>query len=144
MNANELTVSLELAQELDKRGVRFGSYFCWSTQTYDGEPNVTAGWCLKNKSPFDIEAPTAGELMAVLPNEIKRGGGSSATLKIMATDPVQVWYEDEWGDTLTAKDTRLSLGAMCGDTPQDACAKMLIWLIDNGHLTVNEKGEVVG
>ena len=131
MNANELTVSRELAQELDKRGVRFRSYFYW---TDFGDSDGTELYSVERFEPDDedIEAPTAGELMAVLPDYIelsRRNEDGSA------------WWCSVEGALLefTTQPTCWTWA----DTAPDACAKMLIWLIDNGHLTVNEKGEVV-
>ena len=117
---NQVT-SLEVSQELDKRGVKLGSYF-FHAEFQDREyPEIERRVVNSDEyvTLYMLEAPTATELMAVLPRWTS-------------------FMRHNRREFMCFDSTEPDVPKFVADSAADSFAKMLLWLIDNGHLTVEQ------
>ena len=126
MKIESQVISLELAKRLKELGVKQVSYFWWvngllgSEQMFDGVP----------KSEEEYAAFTVTELLELLPSELNKGGWEKWDNRFeLATHAGKKWLARYYAGDAFDK-------GVVAKTPADACAGMLIDLIENNLLTV--------
>ena len=122
MDAEQLVCSLENATKFQELGVTVDSYFVWAL-TRDNEYFVESK---EFAIGSNLSAYTAGELGQMLPDyteTIRKHEEGSAWWVFTDSCFLGARVKDKW--TFAASEC-------------DARALMLIWLIENGHLTLDE------
>lgn len=135
MKMEKQVVSLESAQRLAELGVSRHCLFYWELNKANkyfkgrvayGDPSIDNAWSI----PFP--AYTVAELGEMLPGHIASKAGTHYLLSTVNNyGEMIVWYENEWGDNFKGE-------SFNDDSEADARALMLVWLIENGHLLVDE------
>ena len=125
------TTSRELSEKLVALGVEIESYFVHKMVPLGGTYLVPVKELNIHERKVSYPAPTACELMEVLPFKMKSHGHTY--LLAIYKEPKNWYLGYECGDIYE--------GETYADNPADALALMLIWLIEEGHLTVEEINE---
>ena len=127
MTPDKMTCSREMGLALQERGVTVESLF--SHYHCDNADIVTLTVACCRNDRIIAPAYTVAELGEMLPSEVK-GRALYYSLKIQNYHGKWMsWYENEYWDSLNEK-------TIVGHSEADNRAKMLLWLIDNGHLKV--------
>jgi len=138
-NKEQHVPSLELSKKLYELGVRKKSVFYWLVYSgkYERNPKVVSFGKPPNNFLFDYSifypAYLASELGEMLPQEIKT---------IHYKFPLKIHREknDTWDISYNASPQSNGVEEIWtqADTLDNAMAKMLIWLIEQGHVKVEE------
>ncbi len=141
MKLEEQVCSLELAKRLKELGVKQDSVYSWANHEDKPELTSTAMTALMAKRPLDRQryisddvysAFTVAELGEMLPYKIEPNGETYwyATGKCKKDDRYYAEHEISYGDSDNAH-------CLERDASEANCrAKMLIWLIENGHVKI--------
>jgi len=127
MEPKQLIPDLELCKRLKELGWKGETYFRWERDIFDDSPIITTG--VLPSSRIIALAPTSEELGEILrPNYI--GDIYHVVLRLM--DDKYLW-------TACEEDTKSGeLNSIDAIDPEEkevnVRAKMVIWLIENGHL----------
>lgn len=142
MNAEKQVASLENSKRLLGLGVRLDTYFDWTWwQGYHPEGDDGCYQVTHGPAPRGYElalthistAPTFAEIAEVLPRPLWDGGMPYLPRLTIRDDGF-----DEKCEIHYASGAAIPFPAQWADTPADAACLMLIWLIENGHLTAEE------
>lgn len=129
MNLEQHVCSIELALRLKALGMGQTS-LCYWYQNEGIKPRVTMTLTQHSQrhAPQDIAAFTVSELGEMLPPTIRFKNQGHLWIRKLRT----AWQAGYLSDDHTWETCAQS------DTEADALAKLLIWLIENGHVSVEE------